>query len=313
MAFVKPVLRVMPGGEVAWVSPFHISFEGLERNIICRDDEDCDTLVKCIFVCSWRKNVIVIIYAVVSNHAHIAALAKSLEDAQVFAMEVKRTYSLLFRRKYGEAAVLRRTSVDVQALDTDWYLRNALAYIPRNALDNGVENVEDYKWTGFRAFFRKRSSIGKREKVRDMSYRRKRQIMHTGDDLNDVPWEVNDEGEIIPDSACDVAYLEDAFNNDVSYFYRAIGGVNVAEMNERIVYTPRRMKFDAEFLKEVENISCHWFSKGIAELAYSQKCRLIPYIDRTMKTSVNQLARVFKLPREDVRRILRKEKAERSP
>ena len=96
MAFVRAVSRRMPKGNICMVFPYHVSFEGLEKNIICRDDEDCDILVKTLAICARRKNVIIIIYAVVSNHAHVAVLAKTYEDADAFAKEVKRTYSLLF-------------------------------------------------------------------------------------------------------------------------------------------------------------------------------------------------------------------------
>jgi len=121
-------MRQLPSGMKSGVFPFHVSFEGLEKNIICRDDEDCDTLVKCIFVCSLRKDVIVIIYAVVSNHAHVAVLAKTFGEAKAFGEEVKRTYSQLFRKRYGETKVLKGTDVCILAVDTLPYLRNVLSY-----------------------------------------------------------------------------------------------------------------------------------------------------------------------------------------
>ena len=93
MAFVRPVLRRLPDGTLCNVYPFHISYEGLEKAIICRDDTDCDNLVKCIAVCAHRKNVIIIIYAVVSNHAHVAVLARKYSEAENYAYEIKRTYS----------------------------------------------------------------------------------------------------------------------------------------------------------------------------------------------------------------------------
>ena len=99
MAFVKPVYRTLPDGTFASVMPYHISYEGLEKCIICRDDLDCDVLVKTLFICARRKNVIVIVHAVVSNHAHVGILAKSFWDAEAFAQEVKRTYSQLFRKR----------------------------------------------------------------------------------------------------------------------------------------------------------------------------------------------------------------------
>ena len=119
MALTRPVTRILPDGNIGKVMPFHISLEGLERVILCKCDADCDILVKMMALAARRKNVIVIIYAVVSNHAHIAVLARSYEEARAFGIELKKTYSMYFSKRYHESKTMHRTSVDVQFLDTD--------------------------------------------------------------------------------------------------------------------------------------------------------------------------------------------------
>ena len=304
MGYIKAVMRQLPSGMRSGVFPFHVSFEGLEKNIICRDDEDCDTLVKCIFVCSLRKDVIVIIYAVVSNHAHVAVLAKTFGEAKAFGEEVKRTYSQLFRKRYGETKVLKGTDVCILAVDTLPYLRNVLSYIPRNAFDNGATSLLDYKWTGFRAFFRQGNTSGYRLPVASLSKRESRAIMRTGDSLRKVPWMLNANHELEPDSACDIDYLEMAFNRDASFFYKCIGLVNSAEMTQKLIVAPRIMKTDADFFKEINSISLRWFLTPVSDLPASKKARLILYVYHTMRTTVPQLARCFGISREDVARLL---------
>ena len=58
--------------------------EGMKTAVLCRDDDDYDALVKIICVCARRKNVIIVVYAVVSNHCHAAVLAASQEAADSF-------------------------------------------------------------------------------------------------------------------------------------------------------------------------------------------------------------------------------------
>lgn len=48
-----------------------------------------------------------------------------------------------------------------------------------------------------------------------------------------------------------------------------------------------------------------WFSSEMGSLPSEKKYRLLPYIWRTRKTTVPQLARVFGLDRETVRQILK--------
>ena len=88
------VTRKLPDGSIRHVQPFHISMEGLEKTILCRDDQDYDAMVKILCVCARRKNVLIIVYAVVSNHSHVAVLAARHSEAFAFGQEAKRIYSM---------------------------------------------------------------------------------------------------------------------------------------------------------------------------------------------------------------------------
>lgn len=278
--------------------------EGLEKRILCQDDEDYDAMVKALCVCARRKNVIIIIYTVVSNHCHAAVLARNHSEAYGYGQEAKRMYAMWFRRKYGAANVMSGVDVKAISLDSDWYVRNALAYIPRNALDNGC-NVNDYKWSGFSAMFRNAAALDGIP-VKSLQKRQKRQLMHTGDDLKDVNWLLDVNGFLIPSSFCDYTYLEQAFNKDLTFFLKTIGSQNSAEMRRKLVSGPRTMMVDTEFLKVVNEISLRWFQVPVSDLSLDRKTRIMPYIYHTMKTTIPQLARAFSLDRQEVARILGK-------
>ena len=299
------VMRELPDGSIRYVQPFHITLEGMETAVLCRDDEDYDAFVKIICVCARRKNVLVIIYAVVSNHSHVAVLALRQKDADEYGKEIKRVASMWLSRRYGERGLLQGMDVKALSLDSEWYLRNALAYIPRNALDNGC-NVNDYQWSGYRAMFRKTSfpPVPLR-KVSEMTQRERRAVMHTGDSLAGVPWLVDASGMLVPESFCDAAYLEQVFNHDQVYFIRTIGNQNSAEMKQKLVDDPRTMMKDTDFYKEVDATAMRWFKVGLSALTLEQKIRLIPYLKRIRKTTIPQLARIFGLERGKIESILR--------
>lgn len=299
----RTVIRALPDGNVCTVYPFHVCIKGLETVVLCRDDRDYDTMVKVICVSAWRCNVIVIIYAAVSNHCHVAILATTHSDAEAYAQDIKKVYSMWFSRRYGERNTLEGTETKALYLDTDWYVRNVLAYIPRNALDNGC-NVNEYKWSGYQAAFQtgeKGSLDAKR--VNLLKSREIERIMHTGEKLDRVPWLIDSEGCLIPESFCDHTYLEQAFENDQAFFLRTIGAVNVAEMHYSLEERPYVMVSDTELYKSVNEVSERWFKKCLDELSVEQKSRLIPYIDHTRKTTPKQLARVFGLDVEKIERM----------
>ena len=301
----RVVSRKLPSGDIKNVQPYHISMKGLEKAILCRDAEDYGVMVKYIAVCAYRKNVIVIIYAVASNHAHVAVLAASYQDACDYAEELKRNYAQWFQTKYLEKQILKGVDVQAILLDSEWYVRNALAYIPRNALDNGSP-INQYKWSGYRAMFTDKSQKPDGIPVRHFTRREQDRVMHTRESLKDVPWLVDYEGDLMPESFCDVAYLEQVFNHDPAFWLKTIGGVNPAEMQEKLVDGPRQMLPDTEFYKVVADTADRWFKTELGQLTLEKKKRLIPYLWRTHKTTVNQLARVFGLEREEVQKTLGK-------
>lgn len=300
----RVVVRTLPDGSVRNVRPFHVCLKGLEDAVLCREDEDCDVMVKVICISARRCNVIVIIYAVVSNHCHIAVLAASQEDADRYGQDIKKVYSMFFSRKYGERGILRRVEMKALPLENDWHTRNVLAYIPRNALDNGGP-VDEYKWSGYRAMFRDKKPEWTFP-VSMMKSRDKERILHTGESVKGVAWVVNRDGELEPFSFCDSAYLEQVFNGKQSFFLQCIGGVNTTEMAFNLEVRPYTMVTDAEFLKSVEELSRNWFKCPISALSQEQRARIIYYVRKTHKTSTSQLARVFRLPRSIITQILGK-------
>ncbi|MBQ8061707.1 MAG: transposase [Bacteroidales bacterium] len=301
----RTVSRLMPDGSIRYVQPYHVSVEGLQKVVLCRDEEDYDAFVKIICVCAKRKNVIVIIYAVVSNHCHAGILSSTQSDADEFAQEIKRMYSMWFSRKYRMHGTMKKVDVKAIYLDSDWYVRNALAYIPRNALDNGC-NVNDYPWSGYNAMFSRKpvEKCGTKQ-VRLLHKAEKRRIMHTGDDLSGVGWLLDKDDHLIPGSICDNEYLEQVFNNDHDFFLKTVGGQNSPEMKFKLIECPRAMHRDNDFLKVAEEYSERWFQTSLDNLSKERRIRLIPYLFRTMKTSIPQLSRVFGIGREELSDILR--------
>ena len=303
MGFSRIVSRQLPDGTLCKVYPFHISLEGMESVLLCRDEEDYDTMIKYFHVCSWVHNVLVVCEIAMSNHGHFSVLAIDIHAAERTGEAVKKNYSQYLSWKYGEKSTLARADVNVQYLDTDWYVRNALAYIPRNALDAGV-SVDEYPWSSYRAMFSSAPRDPYARRVSLLSRRDKESLLHTHADLSGVPWLLDRAGRLDPASCCDRQYLESAFNHDQAFFLKTIGSVNPAEMHQRLVAGPRRWQKDDEFHVMLADTAERWFHKTIPELTLEMKTRLIPYVFRCYRTSVAQLARCLRLEVRQVEEIL---------
>ncbi len=307
MKFERITVRRLPDDTLAKVFPFHVSLEGMEDSLLCRDDEDYDVAVKYLALTARRHNVIITDYTVVSNHAHLVVLAVNEESARKFANATKQRISMWLSRKYSLKKTLRHRDVDVQYLDSDWYLRNAIAYDIRNLFDNGADNPAMYKWTSYRCYFCRGAIAGEGMiRLSSLSSREVESVMHTNEDCRDTMWILNGNYEIEPASFCDWEYAEAAFAHDMAFFLKAIGVVNSMEMKDKLELAHRRRLTDTEFYKTVDDMSKRLYNIELTALSDFQKVRLIKYVFHSIKTSIPQIARCFGMSREHVSRLFSK-------
>lgn len=305
MSFQRIVTRRMPDGTEQRMYPFHISLEGMESILLCRDDEDYDHLQKSIYLAAWKCRCRIIAEIAMSNHAHAAVLASEQESAIKAGEAIKKHHSQYLSWKYNEKGILNRSDICVKYLDTDWYVRNALAYIPRNAADAG-QRIEDYRWSSYRGMFvQGRCQAGIR-RVAGLTRRERERLFRTHEDLSAVPWILNADDGIEPVSACDHQYLESAFNNDQTFFLKTIGTVNVAEIRQKLVLNGREKQTDVEMLAIARQYADNWYGKNILELTPEQKAHLLPYLYRSYRTTIPQLARCLQIPRDTVAGLLQR-------
>lgn len=301
----QSVVKMLPDGSKATVHPFHVTIEATDDLVLCRKDEDYDAYVKILAMVAIRKNVILVTYAVMSNHSHEVCLARSYFIAKEFGDEVKRMYSMYLQGKYGLRKVMIGLEVNVQVIDSVIYLRNALAYDTRNVIEIG-ENPDIYKWTAHRAMFRGGATLPGLRPLSSMNVREGQKIMHTNMDMKSSTLGVNQDNELEPYTFCDFEYFESAFNGDQSFYYKIVGLVNVSEMRYKLVEVQKKKLNDTDFIKTVDELSVRWFSKKITDITDQQKARLLPYVYHTTKTTPGQLARCLGLGTELVMRLLGK-------
>lgn len=279
MAFQRIVNRTLPDGSTAKVFPFHISLEGLESTLLCRDEEDYDHLEKSFYLSAWKNNCIVVIEIAMSNHGHGCVLSPEMANAVSMAEMIKKRQSQYISWKYGETGIMSQSQVDIRYLDSDSYVRNTLAYIPRNAQDANCR-IEDYRWSGYRGMFVQGRCPAGIRRVADLTRRERERLFRTHEDLSSVPWLLNLDGGVEPASACDWQYLEDAFLHDQAFFLKTLGALNVSEMKQKLLLNGRIRHTDTEMMAIISNLADRWYQRSVPELTPEMKARLLPYLYR---------------------------------
>lgn len=293
---------MLPDGELANVSPYHVCTEGQEDRVIFRDEEDLRVAFNMIPICACRSNVIILAVCVLNTHIHSALLAKSEDDARRFIHGFKISVSKVLSAKYGNGESLnmfrRIDSRPIPLLDRK-HIRNTLCYIYRNSLDVG-EKVDRYRWSSYRAMFSKRCYQEDVKPVSELKCREIRSLFKIDRMPPGADWMMTADGVIEPASYCDLDYAEGAFDNDLGFFMKILGLVDCQQMEQELAVNPNRMSTVGELINIMEDLSRSIYGNPLRSLTYSQKIPVIKKVWHTNRTSVAQLARCIGLSKKEI-------------
>ena len=86
---------------------YHVCTEGLETEVIMRDEEDFIVARNYLALSAWKENVFILAFCIMSNHVHILVGAKNRKDVLNFIRHFKQIYSTCLHNKYGLSNALK--------------------------------------------------------------------------------------------------------------------------------------------------------------------------------------------------------------
>ena len=284
---------------------YHVCTNGLEENVIIKDDEDYRIALNYLAITSLKTGVFLICYCWMSNHFHFLIACPDKTEALSFIRYYKKLYSTYLHSKYGTKAALHGVEDSISQIDTLRYLQNCIAYILRNPVAARVcARIEDYKWSSIDCYFRDKGT-SRLHRLSEFSERKKRLILrsHGFPQLNDLY--IDDRGCIANQSFVRGHIVERAFWNSGRAFLNGLGRCNDVQMEYELVCRPLLGVNDAEMNRVVEGlVRARYPGKQIQDLSVASRCNLVKHIYFGNKTTVPQLARVLGLSRELVRKVL---------
>ncbi len=146
------VCRVKEAGE----RTYHIVFSP-GNGLICRDTQDYILFQNFIAFAVLRDGCMLLAYAVMSTHAHIAVVTAWPWS---FIHRLRTSYTTYFNKKYRRKGSVCGKQVYCMPVD-GWYAQKALvSYILRNPMHHGVAGTPfGYRHTSLGAYFRKELSM----------------------------------------------------------------------------------------------------------------------------------------------------------
>ena len=139
---------------------YHVMNRGRGRENIFLSDNDFKYFLHCIEQASFRFNIEVHSYCLMTNHYHL--LIKTPDANLGRAMKhINGLYTQYFNRVHNTDGALFRGRYKAVLVDADNYLLHVSRYIHRNPIETNIPLVEElakYKWSSYPAFIRRGST-----------------------------------------------------------------------------------------------------------------------------------------------------------
>lgn len=287
---------------------YHICTDGTDRSTIMFNEEDYRTAHNYLALTSWKLDIPVLSYCIMSNHLHVLVLCSERTKAVRFIRRFKQVYSIYLYNKYGMKRSVKGINESISHIGDIQYLRRCIAYILRNPISAKIcRRIEDYPWSSYSCYFCHASPDKSGKKVSELNDREKRAILKTGIDLQDCPLTLRSDGTIQDSSFIKNDMVEMAFMNSGKAYLSYLGHCNDSQMEYDLAYKPLMRTNDNDLISACRKLTEQWFSgKDISLLNSSEKCRMIKNLYFNNKTSIPQLSRILGLSKELVRMTLSK-------
>ena len=276
-------------------SPYwHLCTPGNLSGIIFRDEADFIFGMNLLAWCAARhKNVLVLTFALMSNHIHLVCACSEDELPEFFSAFKRRLQRYLSDR----SSDLHGFNPNIISIENLRSLRNTIVYVNRNGyVINPVHTPFSYPWSAGCSFFNHRQ---KGMTISRLTVAERRSLFRCRD--CDVPdtYELLD-GHICPHSFCDILTGESFFRDAHQYLNLVTKNIEAMEemtalVNDSVYLT------DDEVFSAVLNFCRETFKiSSIRELSRSQKREIARKMHFSYHSSNEQIRRILGLDRYEV-------------
>ena len=262
---------------------WHICTDGLEKNVIFKSDTDYIYGMNSIPVCAAGNQVTILAFCLMSNHVHFIVHGEE-DNCRKFITQYKKRLTALTN--------LSSTDVCIKHINDDDYLMKAIGYVLRNPVSAGIRLMPyHYDWSSASLYFKKPYSGRLGKKIGTLSYRSKRELLHSQTTLLDE-YILTEKGLILPECYVDFEYVENLFRSPARLMYAMSRNENMEmELSGDILHKTKYS--DEELSGTIKELCEEIFQKSSADLlSIEDRYRLAKILHKRYRLSRKQLARL---------------------
>ena len=148
---------------------YHIVFRGINKQDIFEEPSDYEKLLEIIRNIKKDINFEIYVYCLMSNHVHLMLKESKAGEISLIMKRLLTSYVMWYNKKYGRTGSLIAGRYKSMPIEIDEYFLCVVRYIHQNPIKAGiVDNLNEYRWSSFRAYNGKEDGITSREFVNDM-------------------------------------------------------------------------------------------------------------------------------------------------
>lgn len=262
---------------------WHICTDGLEKNVIFKSDTDYIYGMNSIPVCAAGNQVTILAFCLMSNHVHFIVHGEE-DNCRKFITQYKKRLTALTN--------LSSTNVCIKHINDDDYLMKAIGYVLRNPVSAGIRLMPyHYDWSSASLYFKKPDSGRLGKKIGTLSYRSKRELLHSQTTLLDE-YILTEKGLILPECYVDFEYVDNLFRSPARLMYAMSRNENMEmELSGDILHKTKYS--DEELSGTIKELCEETFQKSSADLlSIENRYRLAKILHKRYRLSRKQLARL---------------------
>ena len=251
--------------------------------MIFKSDTDYIYGMNSIPVCAAGNQVTILAFCLMSNHVHFIVHGEE-DNCRKFITQYKKRLTALTN--------LSSTNVCIKHINDDDYLMKAIGYVLRNPVSAGIRLMPyHYDWSSASLYFKKPDSGRLGKKIGTLSYRSKRELLHSQTTLLDE-YILTEKGLILPECYVDFEYVDNLFRSPARLMYAMSRNENMEmELSGDILHKTKYS--DEELSGTIKELCEETFQKSSADLlSIENRYRLAKILHKRYRLSRKQLARL---------------------
>lgn len=293
---VTKIKMMEMGRELKLEDIYHVCTDGMSRNILFKDDKDFIKGMNAVAVCRLTFGVGILCFCLMSNHVHFIIKGTYDECIGFIRLYKKRMNGLL------EGA---NADVSVKPIDTEDYLKTAIAYVLRNPVAAKLPIVPgEYRWSSGNCYFADGSMYGRRfTKASDFGSTEMRKRFNTrhalpGDYL------ITEEGIIWPRCYVDYKTVERLYRTPAAFLYHLAKNMDME--NELTTDILRKANYSDQELYNSASAICHsqFGKETLGQLSIEEKLSIARIVRKKYGASAKQISRITGLDPQLLKELL---------